>query len=243
MTTKTALVTGGTSGIGEEIARRLATIGYRVLICSRSGPDAGKALAEEIGGAYFQGDVSDPADAEGLIRYALDEFGRLDVLVNNAAATVRVPWTDLKSNTPEIWHQILATNVVAPYTLITLAEEALRASGGCVVNIGSLAGIRAVGRSIPYGVSKAALHHLTTSLARVLAPEVRVNAVAPGYIVTPWTSDAENTSVTEQFVAATPLQRGGTPTEIADVVETMVRASFMTGQTVVVDGGVSTSTL
>jgi ketoreductase RED2 len=240
---RAAIVTGGTSGIGEEIARRLASRGYGVLICSRSGPRAGASLAEEIGGAHLQCDISDPPEAERLIAHALERFGRIDVLVNNAAATERVPWSDLKSNTPEIWHRILATNVVAPYVLVAAAEAALRRSGGCVINIGSLAGVRAVGRSIPYGASKAALHHLTTSLAQVLGPEVRVNAVAPGYIATPWTSDAENASVTEEFVNAAPLKRGGTTSEIADVVEAVVGASFVTGQTIVVDGGVSTSTL
>lgn len=243
MSAKAAIVTGGTSGIGQTVARRLAADGHRVAFCSRSEPDAGRQLADEIDGLYVRCDISDPAQAEAFGRRAIDEFGRLDVLVNNAAATARIPWADLASNTPEIWHRILSTNLVAPYVLTTATESALRESAGCIVNIGSLAGVRAVGQSIPYAASKAALHHLTTILARVLAPDVRVNAVAPGFIITPWTTGGQRASMTGRFVEATPLARGGSTDEVADSVMGLVRATFTTGQTVLVDGGVSTSTI
>lgn len=243
MTAKAALVTGGTSGIGEAIARRLSHSGHRVAICSRSNPEGGQKLAEELGGIYQQCDIGDSGQAEAFMSRTLEEFGGLDVLVNNAAATERIAWDNLAGNTPEIWHQIVATNLVAPYLLATRAEAALRASGGCIVNIGSIAGVRAVGQSIPYAASKAGLHHLTVALSRVFAPDVRVNAVAPGYVITPWTTGGARASMTGAFVDATPLGRGGTTDEIADVVENVIASTFMTGQVVLVDGGVSTSTI
>lgn len=190
-----ALVTGSTSGIGEAIARRLSQDGYAVVLHSRSSVETGHALARELGTAvYVQADLANDADRVHLVREAVAPWGRLDVLVNNAGISRVIPHADLSAATPEIWHALHEVNVIAPFRLIAEAEAALRASaaaGGpaCVVNVSSHAGVRPKGASIPYAASKAALNHVTRLLAVSLAPDIRVNAVAPGLVDTPLTAD------------------------------------------------------
>ena len=186
-----ALVTGSSSGIGAAVARSLAAEGAHVVVNSRSSVAAGEAVAAEIGGSYRQADVADPEAARALVAAVVADHGRLDILVNNAGTTRLIPHADLEAATPEIWAEIYATNVIAPFVLTTAAAPAPagRPDGGVVVNIGSLAGMRPAGSSIPYAASKAALHHQTRLLAAVLGPEIRVNAVAPGLVDTPWTAD------------------------------------------------------
>ncbi|MCU1588332.1 MAG: oxidoreductase, partial [Frankiales bacterium] len=138
---KVALVTGSSSGIGAEIARRLAADGFAVVVNSRSSVEAGQAVAAEIGGTYVQADVGDETAARGLVAAVLEQHGRLDVLINNAGTTEVIPHPDLKAATPDIWRRLYDVNVIAPFVLVTAAEEALRAAKGCVVNISSLAGV------------------------------------------------------------------------------------------------------
>jgi ketoreductase RED2 len=163
-------------------------------------------------------------------------YGRLDVLVNNAGTTVVIPHHDLEAATPDVWRRIFDVNVVGTWQVTVAALPHLRTSGaGCVVNVTSLAGVRQTGSSIPYAASKAALNHVTRLLANVVGPEVRVNAVAPGLVDTPWTADWD--TVREVVRSSAPLQRSGQPDDIADVVLALVRSRYVTGQVVVADGG------
>src|SRR5437868_13334673 len=183
-----SLVTGSSNGVGAAIARLLSSHGAHVEINSVTSVSAGVALAAELDSCYRQADVRDPSSARALVDAVLAEHGRLDILVNNAATTEVITHADLEAATPQVWQRLMATNVVAPFVLTTAARAALDVApaGGVVINIGSIAGIRPSGSSIPYAVSKAALHHQTALLAVALAPTIRVNAVAPGMIETDW---------------------------------------------------------
>jgi NAD(P)-dependent dehydrogenase (short-subunit alcohol dehydrogenase family) len=236
MSSRVALVTGSSSGIGAEVARRLAAEGLHVVVNSRSSVEAGRAVADEVGGTYLQADLADPEAARRLVDQVLDVHGRLDVLVNNAGTTEVIPHADLPAATPEIWRRLYEVNVIAPFVLITAAEAALRAAApGCVVNVSSLAGVRPVGSSIPDAASKAALNHTTRLLAATLGPDVRVNAVAPGLVDTPWTADWD--TVRDFVRSQAPLRRSASPDDVAEVVMGLVRAIYVTGEVVVIDGG------
>ncbi len=237
MTQKVALVTGSSSGIGEQVARRLAADGYAVVVHSRSSVAAGQAVAQEIGGSYLQADVADENAAHGLVEQVLAQRGRLDVLVCNAGATQVIAHADLAAATPEIWRQLYDVNVIAPFVLVTAAEQALREVQACVVNISSLAGVRPTGSSIPYAASKAALNHTTRLLAKALGPGIRVNAVAPGLVDTTWTQDWDQVRSLVQAMA--PLRRSATPDDVAEVVLGLIRSTYVTGEVVVVDGGLA----
>jgi NAD(P)-dependent dehydrogenase (short-subunit alcohol dehydrogenase family) len=229
-----ALVTGSSSGIGAQVARRLAHEGYDVVVNCRTA-DTGRAVADEVGGTYLQADVSDEGQARSLVDEVATRFGRLDVLVNNAGTTERIAHGNLPAATPDIWRRLYDVNVIAPFVLVTAAERLLRDSKGCVVNVSSLAGVKPTGSSIPYAASKAALNHTTRLLAKALGPDVRVNAVAPGLVATPWTEDWEDL---HQLVSAmAPLRRVATPDDVAEAVLGLVRAAYVTGEVLVLDGG------
>ena len=236
-TQQVALVTGSSSGIGADVARRLAGDGFAVVVNSRASVEAGQAVAEQVGGSYLQADVGQEQQARDLITRVLDQHGRLDVLVNNAGTTQVIPHTDLAAATPDVWRRLYDVNVIAPFVLVTAAETALRAAKGCVVNITSLAGVRPTGSSIPYAASKAALNHQTRLLAKALAPDVRVNAVAPGLVDTPWTKDWDD--LRALVTAMAPMKRPATPDDVAEVVMAFVRSAYVTGEVLVVDGGLS----
>ena len=230
-----ALVTGSSSGIGAQVARRLGKDGYHVVVTSRASVDEGRAVADEVGGSYVQADLSTEDGARGLVADVLAAHGRLDVLVNNAGVTERIDHADLKAATPEVWRRLYDVNVIAPFVLVTAAEEALRAAKGCVVNVSSLAGVKPTGSSIPYAASKAALNHQTRLLAKVLGPDVRVNAVAPGLVETPWTESW--TDLHELVSLMAPLKRVATPDDVAEMVLGLIRSTYVTGEVVVLDGG------
>ncbi len=231
-----AVVTGSSSGIGAAVARRLAATGSRVVVNSARSPEAGEALAAELPGAiYVQADIADPDQAAKLIEVAVANFGRLDVVVNNAGVTRRIPHTDLDAVTPQVWWDILGVNVIGTWQVTAAALPHLSAAGGCVVNIASIAGVRPAGSSIPYAVSKAAVLHLTRLLAASFGPRVRVNAVAPGLIETPWTADF--TAIRAHVESSTPLRRVGTVEDVAQAVQALVEADYTTGEVVLVDGG------
>ena len=232
---KVALVTGSSSGIGAQVARRLAGDGYHVVVTSRSTVAEGQAVAAEVGGSYLQADLADEVAARGLVDAVLEAHRRLDVLVNNAGTTEVIPHTDLQAATPEVWRRLYDVNVVAPFVLVTAAEQALREAKGCVVNVSSLAGVKPTGSSIPYASSKAAFNHQTRLLAKALGPDVRVNAVAPGLIDTPWTESWDELRGLVQLMA--PLKRTGTPDDVAEMVLALVRSTYVTGEVVVLDGG------
>jgi ketoreductase RED2 len=236
---RVALVTGSSSGIGAAIATALAERGASVVVNSSSSVSAGERLAAELpGAAYVQADISDPAEAARLVTTTVELYGRLDILVNNAGTTEVIPHHDLDACTNEIWERILRVNVLGTWNVIRPAAPHLRAAGdGVILNITSLAGIRPTGSSIPYAVSKAALNHLTLLLANTLGPQIRVNALAPGLIDTPWTADWD--TIREAVTQMAPLRRSGTPQDVADACLGLVAAQYVTGQVILVDGGLA----
>ncbi|MFD5597194.1 SDR family NAD(P)-dependent oxidoreductase [Streptomyces griseorubiginosus] len=234
-----ALVTGSTSGIGEAVARRLAADGTRVVVHGRRSAAAGQALAAELGGAYLQADLGVEEEARGLVDAALDRFGRLDVLVNNAGISRPIPHADLAAATPADWRQLLEVNLIAPWVLCTTALPALRRSprGGSIVNITSHAGVRPKGSSVPYAASKAALNHVTRLLAAALGPDVRVNAVAPGLVDTPMTKDWAEAH--ELWRDRAPMHRPARPSDVADLVASVIASGYLTGEVIMLDGGLN----
>ena len=231
------VVTGSSSGIGRAVAERFASGGARVVVNSSRSVEEGEMLARSLPEAvYVRADVSREEDARRLVAIALERFGRVDVVVNNAGTTRRVPFADLEGVDEALWQRILGVNLMGPWYLSRAAVPALREVKGVIVNVGSVAGIIAAGSSLPYAVSKAALHHLTRTLAQALAPDVRVNAVAPGLVDTPWTTGWQ---ANEAVLARTPLGRAATPEDIANAVVSLARTPFATGQVVVVDGGLT----
>jgi ketoreductase RED2 len=236
---RVALVTGSSSGIGAAVAGAFAQLGASVVVNSASSVAAGQQVADDLPDAlYVQADVADPAQADRLVEAAVARYGRLDIVVNNAGTTVVIPHADLDAATTEIWERILRVNVIGTWNVVRAAAPHLRASGdGVILNITSLAGVRAVGSSIPYAVSKAALNHLTVLLANALGPEIRVHAVAPGLIDTPWTDSWDEVRATVNATA--PLQRSGTPDDVADACVALVGTRYATGQVLVLDGGMA----
>lgn len=233
---RVVLVTGSSSGIGEAIARRCAREGARIVVNSRSSEEAGRAVAEDLARAiYLRGDIAVESDCRTLVATTLETFGRLDHLVNNAGTTRVIDHADLDSVGTDDWNRILGTNVIGTWYLSRAALPALREARGSILNITSVAGVRPTGSSIPYAVSKAALNHLTRLLAKVAGPEVRVNALAPGLIRTPWTADwdAVHRAVSERA----PLRRAGEPADVAEGALGLLLSPYTTGAIVVVDGG------
>ena len=236
---RVALVTGSSSGIGAAVARALAAGGASVVVNSASSVADGERLAAEMPDAsYIQADIGDPQQVDRLVAGAIERHGRLDILVNNAGVTEVIAHHDLEAVTDEVWNRILKVNVVGTWNVTRAAVPHLRAGGdGVVVNVTSLAGVRPVGSSIPYAVSKAALNHLTLLLANTLGPEIRVNAVAPGLIDTPWTEDWD--VIREVVRGSSPLRRSGRPEDVADACLGLIGSRYATGQVLLVDGGMA----
>ena len=236
-----ALVTGSSSGIGEATARAFADAGAAVLVNSARSVSEGEAVAASLPDAlYVQGDITEAGTPERLVAAALGRWGRLDTLVNNAGTTAVIPHHDIAAASVDVWRRIFELNVFGSWAMSVAAIPALRESRGSVVNVGSIAGVRPTGSSIPYASSKAALHHQTVLLAKVVGPEVRVNAVAPGLVDTPWTADWDVIRAAVQQLA--PLRRSGQPADVAEVVLSLARAAYVTGQVVAVDGGMTLTT-
>jgi ketoreductase RED2 len=236
---QTVLITGSSSGIGAATARRFARLGATVVVNSSTSVLAGKAVAEELAGAdYLQADVSDQAQAQQLIELVIERHGRLDVLVNNAGTTEVISHGDLEAASPDVWRRIFDVNVIGTWQVTVAAVDHLRASGfGQIVNVSSVAGERPTGSSIPYACSKAAVSHMTRLLANALGPSIRVNAVAPGLVDTPWTADW---AFAREFVTTqAPLQRTATPDDVAEVILGLARSTYVTGEVVLVDGGLN----
>ena len=237
LTGKAVIITGSSSGIGAAVARRLAGLGAGIVVNSASSAEAGQRVAAELADAvYVQGDIGDPATAAALIAAAKQRWGRLDGLVNNAGVTVDVPLADINAVTTDHWDKVLRTNVVGTFLVSQAALPLLRRAGdGWIVNITSLAGTRQTGSSLPYAVSKAALDHLTAIMAKYAGGGVRVNAVAPGLVATPWTEDWDDRKAGVELVA--PLHRVATPEDIAEACLALITTRYATGQTLLVDGG------
>ncbi|WP_299402634.1 SDR family oxidoreductase [Acaryochloris sp. IP29b_bin.148] len=240
---RVALVTGSTSGIGQAIATQLNQDGFIVAFHSQSSVTAGQALAAaHPEAAYFQADLSDQNQARQLIAEVVDYYGRLDVLVNNAGITATIPHAAMRDATPQIWRDLYEVNVIAPWTLITEAETALRQAASsdcpsCIVNISSHAGIRPKGASIPYSASKAALTHMTKLLAVSLAPVIRVVAIAPGLVETPMSQHW--TAARQLWEMRSPMGRGAQPEEIAQIASMLIASHYLTGEILISDGGLN----
>ena len=236
---KVAVVTGSSSGIGEETARRLAGLGANVVVNSASSVEAGRAVAESLPteSRYVQADISDQAQGRALLDATIEAFGRLDILVNNAGWTTVVPHEDLDGLTDEIFRKTFEVNVFGTWWLTKAAIPLLRESDDPnIVNVTSLAGVRPTGSSMAYAMTKAALNHMTLLLAKSYGP-IRVNAVAPGLVATPWTEDWD--ALHEMVSTTAPIGRSATPADCAEAVLAFVRNRYATGQVFVVDGGLS----
>lgn len=246
-TRKVAIVTGSATGIGAACARRLAGSGWNVVInYTRSKAEAEETAAacREAGAdvAVVAGDVSDDAACQAMASQAMDRWGRIDALINNAGTTRFVPIDDLAGVTSEDFDRILSVNVKGAFQMARAAEAGLRASRGSVVNISSHSGFSGYGSSVVYAVSKGALNTLTMSLARALAPEVRVNAVCPGYVDTRWSAqrmDPETYEVFRERVRElSMLKHLVSADDVADAVAWFAGAApGVTGQLLVVDSG------
>lgn len=236
---KTALVTGGTSGIGLATVEALVAKGYTVYVTSVRSAQAGLEMEESSNGAirYVQTDVTDKEHRNNLYEVIKNEVSGLDVLVNNAGYTKVIPHRDLEGASDDVWAKILDTNLMGTWWMCKEFYPLLGANGGCIINVTSIAGIRPTGSSIPYAVSKAAINHLTTLLAASFENGVRVNAVAPGLIDTPWTKDWEQ--IREHVGKTAPLKRSGQPKDVATVICSIIDATYMTGQVITVDGGLT----
>lgn len=236
---RVAIVTGSAQGIGEAIARRFAAAGASVVVNARSADGPGAEVAAGLPSARFvAADVSDSAEAAKLIAAAVTQWGRLDYLVNSAGVTRVVPFADLDAVTEEDWRGCLGVNTIGIWNTARAAAPHLRSSRGAIVNVTSASGILATGGSIPYSVSKAAANHLTRLLAKTLAPEVRVSAVAPGFVETPLT-ESTGAELREGFERRSAVGRPGRPEEIAEACLGLATAEFVTGTVMLVDGGLS----
>ncbi len=238
---RVAVVTGSATGIGRAVAWSLAERGYAVTVnYSKSRTEA----EETADGVRSRGadvllvsaNIADDAAVRAMIARTTDEFGGLDVLVNNAGTTHFIPHNDLEAVTDQVWDDILGVNIKGTFYACRAAMPSLKARQGNIVNIASVAGIGGSGSSIPYAASKGAMITLTKSLSRAFAPEVRVNAVAPGPVQTRWLADHQD-MVTEAM-KATPLKRPATAEDIAAVTIFLAcETTLVTGQVVVADGG------
>jgi 3-oxoacyl-[acyl-carrier protein] reductase len=238
---KTALITGGATGIGRAIALRLAREGANVAInYSRSEEDA-RQTAKEVEALGVQAiivkaSVANDQEVKEMIQETTDRFGRLDIVVNSAGTTNFVAHNDLEGMKEEYWDRVMDVNVKGLFFCCRAAAAELKKQNGCIVNITSVAGFTGQGSSIAYAASKAAAVSVTKSLARVLAPEVRVNGIAPGVVITRWVEGQED--FVERMSKTTPLRRAAYPEDVAETAFALIAHNqFVTGQTIVVDGG------
>lgn len=238
---KAALVTGSATGIGRAVAVRLASQGFAVAVnYSRSQGDAEETLAQVkkygVPALLCKANVADEGEVKALVARCKQELGGLDVVVNNAGTTHFIDHTNLAALTSEVWDDIFNVNLKGTFFCCREAMPLLQERGGNIVNVTSVAGLQGIGSSIPYAASKAALNCMTKSLARAFAPKVRVNAVAPGPVLTRWLAD--HMEHVNRSLQGTPMGRAATPEDIADAVVFLATGtSLMTGQVVVVDGG------
>ena len=236
-----ALVTGGGTGVGAATCRLLAAAGARVGVNYSRSEEEARGVVGELGedrALLLKADVRDGAQVQAMVDRLVAKWGRLDILVNNAAVTYFVPSADLEAMTEEKWDHILDVNLKGAFWCARAAIPYLRQSpgGGRIVNVATVSGLTGQGSSVAYCASKAGLISVTKSLAVALAPEVRVNCVAPGFIDTRWT--AHLTEARQERIAATPMGRVATAEDVAEAIVYFAGgATFTTGEVLVLDGG------
>ena len=244
---KTVIVTGGGTGVGQATSLALARRGYDVVVNYSRSRDEAEATVKEIlaigtRAIAVQGDVADDAACRAMVATTLESFGRIDVLVNCAGTTQFIPFDDMDAVTDEIWERLYKVNVVGAFHCARAVREPMLAVGeGIIINVSSVAALLAQGSSIPYCCTKAALDNLTVSLARTLAPKIRVNGVAPGFIDGRWTQGGlgdRYDGIKEAYEKTLPLARVCKPEDIAEgIVSLITGSSLVTGQTLTVDAG------
>src|ERR1700710_134073 len=239
-----ALVTGGNGGLGQRICHALAQEGAHVAVMYARSRDQAESVARELTSRYqcnaqaFACDITDGAAVDRLVGEVTQAFGRLDVLINDAAYNVSIPFGDLDNLTLEVWDEIMAVNLTGPMRLTKAVAPIMKAQGrGRVVNISSVAGLGPQGSSIAYAVSKAGLIHLTRCMAVAMAPETLVNCVAPGLIEGTRATANLRPEMIERSTAGSLLKKAADKDDCADMVVTMCRTETMTGQTIVIDAG------
>jgi len=243
-----AVITGSSRGVGRAVALRLARQGCRIVLNFRSSRKEAESVLRELQktdtpSLMIRADISKESDCLALIQQTVDRFGGLDILVNNAATTDFLPFTDLSLLTDAHWDRVLQTNVKGPFYCTRAAEPWLKKSknGGEIINITSVAGLIGNGSSMAYCASKAALINMTVSLARILAPQVRVNSVAPGFIADDWTQHGlkdRYEDAKEGHESKAVLGKVCHPDDVAAAVVSLITGSdLITGQNLVCDGG------
>jgi 3-oxoacyl-[acyl-carrier protein] reductase len=239
-----ALVTGGNGGLGQRICHALAQEGAHVAVMYARSRDQAEGVASELTSRYqinahaFACDITDGAAVDRLVGEVTQAFGRLDVLINDAAYNVSIPFGDLDTLTPEVWSKIMAVNLTGPMHLTKAVAPIMKAQGrGRIVNIASVAGLSPTGSSIAYAVSKAGLIHLTKCMAVALAPETLVNCVAPGLLEGTRATANLRPEQVERSASGSLLKKAADKDDCADMVVAMCRTETMTGQTVVIDSG------
>jgi 3-oxoacyl-[acyl-carrier protein] reductase len=247
-----ALVTGASTGIGRSAAIALAKSGYNVVVNYSRSEDAAKVTAREAEAAgaralLYRCDVSDDAGVRPMLAAVEKEFGRLDALINNAGTTVDIAPTNFEEMTVDAWNRVFSVNVLGVFLVTRAATPLLKKSpNGCIVNTCSIAGLRPSAQPLPYAASKAAVANLTKTLANALGPQIRVNAVAPGWIEGEWMKRtlAENyEGLMARRAKYTPLKRCCTDDDVADsMLSLILHNRFVTGEIIIVDGGFSSTT-
>ncbi len=239
-----ALVTGGNGGLGQRICHALAQEGAHIAVVYARSREQAESVASELTSRHqvnaraLACDLTDGGAVDRLIGEVTQAFGRLDVLVNDAAYNVSIPFADLDNLTMEEWNRIIAINLTGPMRLIKAFAPVMKAQGrGRIINIASVAGLSPTGSSIAYAVSKAGLIHLTRCMAVALAPETLVNCVAPGLLEgTRATANLRSEQI-ERSASGSLLKKAADKDDCADMVVAMCRTETMTGQTVVIDSG------
>jgi 3-oxoacyl-[acyl-carrier protein] reductase len=247
-----ALVTGAATGIGRSAAVALAKNGYDVVVNFSRSEDAAKLTAQqcEAAGArtmLYRCDVSDDATVRAMLNAAEKDFARLDVLINNAGTTVDIEPKNFEAVTIEDWNRVFNVNVLGLFLVTRAAAPMLKKSpNGCIVNTCSIAGLRPSAQPLPYAASKAAVANLTKTLANALGPQIRVNAVAPGWIEGDWmkrTLAANYQGLMDRRAKYTPLKRCCTEDDVADsMLSLILHNRFVTGEIIIVDGGFASTT-